>query len=67
MSQVGLRCIIAVLLPALTACATAPDTVRITEYQRQVEARADEALTISREPCRDGGTEVVPGTYWICP
>ena len=44
------------------------DTVRITEYQLQVDAHAAEALTIAREPCRDGsGTEVVRGTYWICP
>ena len=44
------------------------DTVRITEYQRQVDAHAAEAFTIVREPCRDGsGTEAVRGTYWICP
>ena len=44
------------------------DTVRITEYQLQVDAHAADALTIAREPCRDGsGTEVVRGTYWICP
>jgi hypothetical protein len=41
------------------------DTVRITEYQRQVAAHAD-AVNVQREPCRGPGEEAVPGNYWVC-
>ena len=44
------------------------DTVRITQYQRDVDAHRDEAVTVRRGPCPAGtGAEVVPGTYWVCP
>ncbi len=43
------------------------ETVRINRYQREVDAHRAEAVTVQREPCRNGvGPEAVPGTYWIC-
>jgi hypothetical protein len=43
------------------------DTVRINSYQKEVDAHRAEAVTVQREPCRNGaGPEAVPGTYWIC-
>lgn len=43
------------------------DTVRISEYQTEVEHHRAEAVTVQREPCKTtAGPEVVPGTYWIC-
>lgn len=45
---------------------TSNDTVRIAAYQDQVAAHRQEAVTIQRQPCADGGVEAVKGTYWIC-
>jgi hypothetical protein len=43
------------------------DSVRIRDYQRLVDAHQDQAVTVVRDPCRNGGgAEVVSGTYWIC-
>ena len=44
------------------------NTVRIHQYQRDVDAHRDVAVTVQREPCPAGtGAEAVPGAYWICP
>ena len=43
------------------------DTVRISSYQEQVAAHDADAVTVQRQPCRDGGgTEAVAGAYWVC-
>lgn len=43
------------------------DSVRISSYQDQVGAHAADAVTVQREPCRDGnGAEAVAGNYWVC-
>ena len=42
------------------------DTVRIAAYQDHVAAHRQEAVSIQRQPCADGGVEAVKGTYWIC-
>lgn len=44
------------------------DFIRISGYQREVEAHRDEAVTVQDKPCeRPGGSEAVPGMYWVCP
>ncbi len=42
------------------------DFIRIRKYQRIVDAHSDEAVTITSRQCQ-GGTEVVPGRYYVCP
>lgn len=42
-------------------------TVRISEYQSEVENHRAEAVTVQTEPCKTtAGPEAVPGMYWIC-
>lgn len=44
------------------------DTVRITEYQREVDRHRDKAVNVQRQPCGGRrGAEAVSGAYWICP
>jgi hypothetical protein len=43
------------------------DVVRITLYQDQVSAHADEAVRVSHKPCVSGGVEAVKNVYWLCP
>ena len=42
------------------------DTVRITDYQRQVAAHPDRAVNVERAPCAGPGEEAVAGNYWVC-
>lgn len=43
------------------------DFVRIAAYQEQEAAHRSESVHVRREPCpTQGGTEAVPGTFWVC-